>query len=288
MKNYLLSEKPKKRNFTGFICLVVLILSVLSMNPSYAQGDLLLYPKRLVFDGTKRIQELNFANTGKDTARYILSIVQIRMKEDGSFENITEPDSGQNFADKFIRIFPRNVLLPPGEAQTVKVQITNNSEMEPGEYRSHIYVRAEDEKKPLGEEDNVKDDKSIAIKLVAVFGISIPVIIQNGENNTSVNIADASFTMENKATPTVHFAFKRAGSMSVYGDVLIDHIASNGKVTRVGSVNGVAVYTPTPKRNMNIPLTNKEVDYKTGKLRIVYSYKGSKEKDQTEESIVLN
>ena len=76
--------------------------------------------------------------------------------------------------------------------------------------------------------------------------------------------------------------------MSVYGDVAVDHIASNGKVTRVGAANGVAVYTPTPKRNMNIPLTNKEVDYRTGKLRVVYSYKGSKEKDQAEESIVLN
>lgn len=288
MKNDMLTGKPTKQNRTGGIFIVCLFLSMLNTSISYAQGDLLLYPKRLVFDGSKRIQELNFANTGKETARYILSIVQIRMNEDGSFENIAEPDSGQNFADKFIRIFPRNVVLPPGEAQTVKVQISNSSEMEPGEYRSHIYVRAEEEKKPLGEVDTAKDGKSIAIQLVAVFGLSIPVIIQNGENNTSVKISEASFSMGNKATPAVHFAFNRAGSMSVYGDVAIDHITSSGKITPVGTAKGVAVYNPTAKRNMNIPLTNKEVDYRSGKLRIVYSYKGAKEKDQTEEFIALN
>ena len=97
MKNDMLSGKPIKQNKTGRIFILCLFMSILNTNLSYAQGDLLLYPKRLVFDGSKRIQELNFANTGKDTARYILSIVQIRMKEDGSFENITEPVCGKKF-----------------------------------------------------------------------------------------------------------------------------------------------------------------------------------------------
>src|ERR1700741_1501873 len=101
------------------------------------QGNLLLTPKRIVFQGSKKSQELNLANIGKDTARYIISFVQIRMKEDGSFEKISQPDSGQNFADANLRFFPRSVTLAPNETQTVKVQAVRTEELKEGEYRSH-------------------------------------------------------------------------------------------------------------------------------------------------------
>ena len=153
---------------------------------SFAQGDLLLYPKRIIFEGSKKSQTLNVANTGKDTVRYLISVVQMRMKEDGSFETISQPDSAQHFADKNFRFFPRNVILGPNESQTVKMQLINTDQLQPGEYRSHLYFRAEPEKRPLGEESSVKDSSSISVKLVAVFGISIPIIIRAGESTTKV------------------------------------------------------------------------------------------------------
>jgi len=76
-----------------------------------AQGNLLITPRRVVFEGNKRTQELNLANTGQDSAKYNVSMIQYRMKEDGSFEEITIPDPGQNFADKYVRFFPRTVSL---------------------------------------------------------------------------------------------------------------------------------------------------------------------------------
>ena len=189
----MLTGKQMKKYFTGLVCPAFFVILILSSKFTMAQGDLMIFPKRIVFDGSKRTQELNLANSGKDTARYLLTLVQIRMKEDGSFETITEPDPGQNFADKYLRIFPRNVVLPPNEAQTVKVQLTNSGEIQPGEYRSHLYIRAEAEKMPLGEEEAPSDPSSISVKLVAVFGISIPVIIRSGESTSSVSLSDISF-----------------------------------------------------------------------------------------------
>ncbi|MDQ6609880.1 MAG: hypothetical protein M3Y85_08675, partial [Bacteroidota bacterium] len=66
-----------------------------SFSKTNAQGNLLVTPKRVVFEGSKRSEELNLANTGKDSATYDISFIQIRMKEDGSMENITTPDSTQ-------------------------------------------------------------------------------------------------------------------------------------------------------------------------------------------------
>ncbi len=130
-----------------------------------AQGNLLITPRRVIFEGSKRSMDLNLANTGKDTSTYAISLLEIRMKEDGRFESITEPDPGQRFADKNIRYFPRSVTLGPGEAQVVKVQVIKTNELTPGEYRSHFYFRAVPKPKPLGEAEAPVDCSSISVKL---------------------------------------------------------------------------------------------------------------------------
>jgi len=276
---YLMFNRSRFKNiYSGFAGILFLAITLLATNTCAAQGDLLLYPKRIIFDGYKRSQEINLANSGKDTARYILSVIQIRMKEDGTFETITEPDPGQNFADRYFRIFPRNVVLPPNEAQTVKIQLTNTGELQPGEYRSHLYVRAEAEKKPLGEEETTSDSASISVKLMAVFGISIPVIIRSGDNNATVSISDVTFQQGKDMPPALKFMFNRNGNMSVYGDVTVDYTSTDGKVIRVGTANGLAIYTPTNKRIFNLTLNNSPgIDYHKGSLQIVYNYGTSKE-----------
>lgn len=288
MQNNTPTRNQLKHFHKGLLAVIFFMVCSLCSTTSTAQGDLMLFPKRIVFDGSKKTQEINLANSGKDTARYILSVVQIRMKEDGSFENITEPDPGQNFADKYFRIFPRNVVLPPNEAQTVKVQLINTGEMQPGEYRSHLYVRAEEEKKPLGEEEAPKNLKNISVVIKAVFGMSIPVIIRSGENTSKVSISDLSFVQEKETPATVKFTFNREGNMSVYGDVSVDYISPEGKVIRVGDANGLSVYTPTSKRNFNLALNNLAgVDFHKGSLVINYKYAAANTSMKAESKITL-
>jgi len=247
-------------------------VSFFSSDPLLAQGDLLITPRRIVFDGSQRSVDINLANTGKDTATYAISLIQIRMLEDGGFETITTPDPGQQFADRFIRFFPRSVTLGPNEAQVVKVQVVRTNEMQQGEYRSHFYFRAVPKALPLGEENKVRDSTAIAVRLTPIFGITIPVIIRNGESTARVTITDLSFIMLNDTVPRISFKFNRTGNMSVYGDITVDHISQQGKVTRVGLANGVAVYTPNPSRKFMFDLMNLPgVDYKTGTLRVIYT-----------------
>jgi hypothetical protein len=60
--------------------------------------------------------------------------------------------------------------------------------------------------------------------------------------------------------------------MSVYGDITVDHISTQGKITRVGVANGVAVYTPNELRRFQFDLNSDSgVDFKNGTLRIIYS-----------------
>src|SRR5210317_878009 len=110
-------EYREHSSYAGRIFYLLMILAVFfgSSIASYSQGNLLITPRRVVFDGSSRSIDLNLANTGTDTASYAISLVQIRMTAEGGFESITEPDPGQRFADRFLRFFPRTVTLGPGE-----------------------------------------------------------------------------------------------------------------------------------------------------------------------------
>ncbi|HMF69891.1 MAG TPA: hypothetical protein VK616_00375 [Flavitalea sp.] len=254
-----------------------------------AQGNLLLTPKRIVFEGTKRSEELNLVNTGKDTARYVISFVQIRMKQDGSFETILQPDSAQLFADKNLRYFPRSVTLAPNEAQTVKVQFSKKNELEPGEYRSHLYFRSVPNQPPLGDSEIPKDTTAISIKIIPIFGFSIPVIIRVGENTAAVSLSHISVQIKNDTAATAALLINRSGNMSVYGDVSIDHTSPEGKVTRVGTIKGLAVYTPNSNRYVKVALNKGPgIDYRSGRLHIVYSYPSGKAQRLAQEDVRLN
>ena len=76
--------------------------------------------------------------------------------------------------------------------------------------------------------------------------------------------------------------------MSVYGDVSVDYISPEGKVTRVGNASGLSVYTPTNKRNFNLPLNKLSgVDYHKGSLQVNYRYTAANTSQFAEGKIVL-
>ena len=254
-----------------FICSALFIL--LSSN-LFAQGDLLITPRRVVFEGNKQTQELAIANTGNDTARYNVSFVQYRMNEDGSFEQITEPDPGQLFADKYMRIFPRTVTLGPNESQTVRMQFRKTPDMQPGEYRSHLYFRAVPDEKPLGADDEV-DTTNIGIRLIPIFGITIPVIARVGDLTAELSLNDLSLDKNTDTVPVLNITFNRIGDKSVFGDITVDWKDNSGSEVQVGIVRGIAVYTPNTIRRFSMRLRNlPNVDYSRGKLIVKYQAPG--------------
>jgi len=251
--------------------LVFIFALVLITNKSEAQGNLLITPRRVVFEGNKQSQELTLANTGSDTAKYTVSFVQYRMTEDGSFDPIEVPDEGQLFADKYLRFFPRSVTLPPNGSQVIRMQYRKMPDMVNGEYRSHVYFRAVPNEKLLGDEQSNADTSAIGIKLVPIFGISIPVIIRNGELQAKVDLAALKLDTKSDTVPNLTLTFERTGDKSVYGDLSVMWSGAQGEPIEVGVVRGLAVYTPNKTRIFRMQLRNAPgVDYKKGKLMVKF------------------
>jgi hypothetical protein len=269
--------------------MIFIIIVLLFSQRLFAQGDLLIYPKRLVFDGSKRSYDINLVNNGSDTARYVISVVQIRMKEDGSFENISLPDSGQYFADKNFRFFPRSVVLGPKEAQTVKVQLLQFSSLPEGEYRSHLYFRAQEQMNPMGLVKASTDSGKISISLTPVYGLSIPIIIRSGMSTTEINISGVHFRYEKDNLPVLEMILNRSGNMSVYGDISVEYLSPEGKETRVAFIKGIAVYTPSPSRKIRLALEqNRAIDYHKGSLHVVFTENSWKVQKVAQQQLFLD
>jgi hypothetical protein len=250
----------------------IIQFTVLCNNNLLAQGNLLVAPHLVVFEGQKRVMEVNLANTGQDSAKYNVSFIQYRMTEEGGYDDITTPDPGQNFADQNIRIFPRSVMLGPNESQVIKLQLIKTDELKPGEYRSHLYLRAIPNQKALGEEVVKKDTAAISIRIIPVFGISIPVLVRVGDPTTTVNITDLKMEKASDTTQMLNFTINRSGNMSSYGDISVSHIAPNGKETKIGLSTGISVFTPTLLRRVKVVLENKTlVGLSKGKIHVLYS-----------------
>jgi P pilus assembly chaperone PapD len=249
------------------VCLFTITLFFTA--PLFAQGDLMIMPKRIVFDGSQRSQEINLANTGSDTAVYAISFVNYKMTESGNFEQVETPEEGQRFATDFLRYFPRRVTLAPNEAQTIRVQLTRTGNLEQGEYRSHMYFRAVEEQTALGAEE-AEDAEGISINIKTVFGISIPIIVRQGASTSHVELEDLVLDTSGEQ-PTLSLSINRSGNMSVYGNLKAEHISPAGKVTEIGQVKGISVYTPNSTRNFSFQLRESgSIDLKKGKLRLSY------------------
>jgi len=193
------------------------------------------------------------------------------MREDGSFVNIEKPDSGQMFADPFLRIFPRQITLAPGEPQSIMLQCRRTADMTAGEYRSHLFFRSEKDYMPLGKDKTVKDTLKLSVQLIPVFGVSIPIIIRIGAIEASAVLSDLKMGIHPNSVPTFQFTINRTGKNSLYGDITVQYISELGKSFQIGKVSGLGVYTNISKRNVVVKLRNTTGKIlKSGKLKVQY------------------
>lgn len=237
-----------------------------------AQGDLLVFPKRLEFEGTStRYQNITINNIANEAVTYSVSFVNIKMGEDGSFTPIEVPEKDQFFATPFLRCYPRTITLQPQESQIIKVQLVKTADMKEGEYRSHLYFRALPKTEALVPEKEIKaENKGLGIKLTAIYGITMPVIIKIGKSTAEVSLDGLQLIKENNIQ-YLKLNINRIGNMSVYGDIKVNYISPSGTSTVIADIKGFAVYTPGTLRKAKIKLnSDKTINYSKGSIEVVY------------------
>jgi hypothetical protein len=241
-----------RRQFT-VLAISFIALMVTTVVPAHAQ-QLMVYPTRLTFEGSVRTAQIQLFNRGTKEATYRISIIRMRMDEKGGMQKVTEPLPGERFADELIRFSPRQVVIPPGGTQTVRVQLRKPAELAAGEYRSHLLFQALPR---AAQKANPTDDRGLQITLRPIVSISIPLIVLQGATTSSVAIEHAELHAPVKSgeKSSVSFQLARSGSRSTYGDITVSRKSGRAPETVIAQMKGVAVYSPNLRRLFRIPVT---------------------------------
>lgn len=238
-------------------CTLGLALGLL-LGAQSALADLMLYPTRLVLDKRDRAAQVELVNRGTKPETYRISLVNRRMTETGEIVDAKEAQPDEQFADAMLRYSPRQVTLQPGVGQTVRLSVQRPANLAAGEYRSHLqFDRVPDAEGQSDLETAIKPEEGqISIKLTALIGASIPVIVRQGDTSAQVTLDALRVEPPAKADapPTLVFDMARSGNRSVYGDLVAQFTPAGGTAIEVAKVSGVAVYVPNALRRARMPL----------------------------------
>ena len=163
------------------LCAAALVSAATAL-PAQAQGDLLVAPTRVVINGGGGA-EVVLSNIGDKPATYRISLELRRMDETGDFNEVVEADANpsERAGLDMIRYAPRRVTLLPGQPQAVRISVRPPEGLPDGEYRVHMNFRAVPSADPVeAAAADPAQAAGVSIKLVPVYGITIPVFVRKG------------------------------------------------------------------------------------------------------------
>lgn len=278
------TKKPathKLHQFSRY--LVIALASLLPCVDASAISQLMVAPTRVVFEGNTRTKQITLINNGGDTGRYRISFVRRKMTEDGNLVEVGKDEPGM-YSDTLIRYSPRQVTLPPGQSQVVRLMLRKPRDLKDGEYRSHLMFQALPDPSSTSVTTLAgKNTSGLSIKLIPIVGITIPVIVRQGKLEAGATLSDFSINMKNqvKQQPDLKMHINRTGNASVYGDIRVDFSPNNGSKQSIviGQANGVAVYTPNASREFTVQLqVPPSTKLANGELHITFTKHGKNAK----------
>lgn len=254
----------------------ILVFTSLLLGASAVEAtELMVHPKRVVFEGNQRTAQMDVINSGTEPTTYRISIVRRRMTEMGDFADVDTPLEGELFADDLVRYSPRQVTLQPGVAQAVRMQLRKPAGLPDGEYRSHLLFEVlPGASEPQQQSDQQSEPNTFNIELRAIYSISVPIIVRHGNLSAATSITDLSVdpSAETGTPPAVTMVLHRTGNRSVYGDLTVYLQPLNGAEKVIGRANGVAIYTPNTRRYVRLPLQGLSSSvFPHGTLRVTFT-----------------
>lgn len=256
----------------------LLILATIFLCPTFSyagdKAEIMLLPTRVVMEKDAKSAIVQLKNTGGATGQFSVSLVDMEMKEDGSVVTLDESAPGPYSAIPYLHISPKSITIRPGESQTVRILQKRNVTLEPGEYRSHLRVKMENdnvEGTEAAAKDQSKTEAVIAVKANLV--LIIPVIFRVGETDYSVTLESPVLKRDASGHPSVDMYIAREGNRSVMGDFSIKYKpAGGGEEKLLTFFPGVPVYRPTARRFISVPLdVPAGLSLNSGSLEISYA-----------------
>ena len=262
------------------ILIVIAALTALfDATPASAQslGNLTVAPTRVVFEGRTRSEVITLINNGAETATYRISVIEMRMREDGGFERVMDETDreGVRSASEMFRYAPRQIELQAGQTQSIRVLLRKPADLAEGEYRSHILIQSLPKEGSGRSVENLGSGQNLSINLTIIPGVTLPVIVRHGNLSATAALTDFSLAPagEGKDKPELSFRIERTGNRSLYGDLTATwYPAGRNNGVVISEIKLLAVYVPNASRQVAMQLSLPEgMELSGGRIAVTYT-----------------
>ncbi len=246
-----------------FTCVVCLVMGsqffMSSMVSAQSLGDLIVSPTRIVFEDRTRAAKVSLSNRGSASAVFRISFVEMAMSPEGQLVRIEDPAQAEMVSSDMVRYAPRQIEIAPGATQVIRLSLRKPADLADGEYRSHMYFRAVPPESAGRDVSEESDDGGggLQISLTPIFGVSIPIIVRNGDLSATADIDDIQLLPDSEDGPLrLDMQLARDGLRSTFGDVTATYKpAAGGDPVMIGRIARLAVYANVDARRVVMPLT---------------------------------
>ena len=230
------------------------VFLLLVAEPAGAQvgADLNISPKRVVFEPGERSATVYIFNQGDQPATYSVELVDRVMLPDGQIVAASDQPTGTlDSANALVQYTPRRITLAPRESQAIRVRARPG---EGGEHRTHLTVTALPSETAgfTVEQATQPGADEVAVQVIALFSVSIPVIVRDGPADARAAVENVSIARIDSGE-VLSLDLVRLGASSVYGDVEI-RLGDSADAPLATAVRGVAVYPEIGRRTVVTPL----------------------------------
>lgn len=225
--------------------LIVVFLSVFAFSELSAQ--ITIAPTNLFIDSGNRFGSYLVINNSNEP--YEVSIDFIFGYSDSDEEGnrfMTYEDSVT--AEKYsivdwIRAFPQNLTLSPGQRQVIRLRINPPSDIAAGTYWARIVTSATPQSQPIEVQDQQAVTANIEMRINQITGI----FYKNGEVNTSISIDQISTNIDGDELAVIH-DITRGGNSPFFGSINVKIFDSSNRLVKE-ALDYTSIYFDTKLKN---------------------------------------
>lgn len=263
-----------KISFRQLALSLVLLGTLMAPPASRAWAQAMIMPLRVTFENRDRMADIVLFNPSNTAAvTYKLGWLNRAMVEDGNYKVLEGPLNPEFDPETAILFSPRQVTLPPGGKQKIRLSLRRPADLPDGEYRAHLNLQR------VGaiSHRNIPTKgapEGATVKMGMNFGIAIPVIVrQGGPYDTTATIGKPSFlpaSADGKQPAKIKFDITRNGKYSSNGKVTVFWTPPGDKERQLSIRSGVKVYHEINRLEVIMPLEKGLTQINGGSVRIVY------------------
>lgn len=210
--------------------------------------------KRVVFQGSKRAEVITIINNSDEAETYRLGWKHFVMSESEGLKAISEDELPPEVrpSKDMVKFSPRRFTLPPKGSQQVRMMLRMPSGVEDGEYRSHLWIRPEENVRDFRQKEGRAGKGKTGVSMKMLAGTSMPVIVRKGNLDYTADIQGLTAARQGEFV-VAKFSILREGGRSSYGD--LDFVCNPGADEYLLKfIRGVSVYSETPKRSFSLKI----------------------------------